>query len=359
VHYPQLNSLDRRIWDEELDAFCPARIFDVHTHSYRWDFNLDPNRDQGPYSKIGENYPNADWQALVECDRRLLPGRTVERLVFPFPFSPRCDFEAANRFVAKQISQHVRSGALMLVHPLMSAEYVEEQVRKHGFLGLKPYRTYSSTGDAVECRITDFLPRHQIAVANRMGLIIMMHLAKRDAIADPQNLADLLELSGEYAKSQWILAHCARSYSAWAIEEAAPHLRDLKNVWYDTSSVCESDSFDALFSTVGADRVMYGSDDAPVGVSRGKYVAFGRAWSFLSETNHSLELSHCDGRMTFTRYEQLRAMRRAALRVGLTSQQIEELFYFTASRLINKVQEGRQAHEIPQPHGKLTVRHHS
>ena len=345
---PQLNSLDRRIWEEELDEFCPNRIFDVHTHIYRWAFNLDPLRDQNGYKEIGQSYPEAGWSVLEECDLRLMPGREVHRLSFPFPFSPNCDFVASNQFVAEQVAAHPHSGALMLVHPQMSADFVEEQVRAHGFLGLKPYRTYSATGDAVECRITDFLPRHQLEVADRLGLIIMMHLAKRDAIADAENLSDVLELTSEYSRSQWILAHCARSYSAWAIERAAPLLRDLPNVWYDTSSVCESDAFDALFSNIGVDRVMYGSDDVPVGVMRGKYITFGRAWSFLSESNQQLALGHCDPRMTFTRYEQLRAMRRAALRTGLNSVEIDELFYATAVRLIRKVSE--QTSSTPAPH---------
>src|SRR5690606_4921364 len=133
------------------------------------------------------------------------------------------------------------------------------------------------------------------------------------------------------------------------------YLRDLKNVWYDTSSVCESDSFDALFSSVGVERVMYGSDDIPVGIMRGKYVSFGRAWSFLSESNHTLALSHCDGRMTFTRYEQLRAMRRAALRARLTARQIDELFYGTALRLVESARESLQASAVPSPHIKMTV----
>ena len=30
-------SVDRRIWDEELDEFVPQRVFDVHTHIYRWE----------------------------------------------------------------------------------------------------------------------------------------------------------------------------------------------------------------------------------------------------------------------------------------------------------------------------------
>ena len=86
-------------------------------------------------------------------------------------------------------------------------------------------------------------------------------------------------------------------------------------------------------AAVGPDRVMYGSDH-PVGVVRGKYITFGYAWAFLHEKNHSLGVTHCNPQMTFVLYEQLRAMRRAATRLGLTREQIEDLFYNTAAGLV-------------------------
>jgi glutamate-1-semialdehyde 2,1-aminomutase len=110
----------------------------------------------------------------------------------------------------------------------------------------------------------------------------------------------------------------------------------MPNTWFDTSSVCESDAIEALIRTVGIQRVMYGSDDVPVGVLRGKYVSFGYGWAYLSEQNHNLNLSHCDGRMTFTRFEQLRAMKRASLSTGLTEPQIEALFHDNAVSLIHR-----------------------
>ncbi len=334
----ELTSVDRRIWQEELDGFVPRRVFDVHTHIYRWEFYKDPAKDTSAYHKLlWPNYVEATWELADACDALLMPGRDVQRLSFPFPFAPPCDFEASNEFIASQTRDQPRSGALMLVHPSMSAHYVDEQVTRHGVLGFKPYRFYATSGDAVNCPLTEFMPEHQIAVAHERGLIIMMHLAKRDAIADPQNIADLVRLSAKYPNAKWILAHCARSYSAWAIEKAAKELKDLPNVWYDTSSVCESDAIEALCAGVGVERVMYGSDDIPVGVLRGKYIAFGFAWAYLSEANHSLNLSHCEPQMTFTRYEQLRAMRRAALRLGLNGAQIEALFHDTAAGLVDGV----------------------
>lgn len=338
----RLNDVDHRIWTEELEPFVPRQVFDVHTHYYRWELNTDPAKQSSPFADLGRDFPEASRAQLDAWDALLLPGRQVHRLSFGNPLWPARDFEASNRFVAEQTSHDSGSGALMLLYPSMSGNYLEEQIRAHGFLGFKPYRFHAATGDFVECRITDFLPEEQIAIAHRHRLIITLHIAKRDGIADQANIDDLLRLTEKYPNTQWILAHCARSYSAWVIERAAKSLRGLPNVWYDTSSVCESDAIEALMAGVGPERVMYGSDN-PVGVGRGKYIAFGYAWAFLSEKNHSLNLSHCNPQMTFVLYEQLRAMRRAAVRLKLTCAQIEDLFCNTAARLVQSVRHCRAA----------------
>jgi glutamate-1-semialdehyde 2,1-aminomutase len=70
-------------------------------------------------------------------------------------------------------------------------------------------------------------------------------------------------------------------------------------------------------------------------------VAFGYAWAYLSPDNQSLSLVHCDGRMTFARYEQLRAMRRAARRLKITAAQNQALFFDTAMQLVQSVRAER------------------
>ncbi len=342
-----LTDLDRRIWAEELEAFVPERVFDVHTHLYRWEHFLDPEKESSPYRPLlGEQWANASAALANECDRILMPGRRVARLAFPCPFPHPCDFDGSNAFLADELMASPESAGLMLVHPGMDSEHVEAEILRYGFLGLKPYRFYSRTGDAVECDITDFMVESQLAVANRYGLIVMMHIARRDAIADPRNQREMIRLCERYPNVRWILAHCARSYSSWAIERAADTLRALSNVWYDTSSVCETDAIYALMKTVGPERVMYGSDDIPIGVLRGKYVTFGYAWAYLSETNHQLGLSHCDARMTFTRYEQLRAMRRSAEMLGLDEGPRRALFHDTAAALVASVRQSLPSSRI-------------
>lgn len=331
----QPTDLDRRIWEEELEDFVPRQVFDVHTHIYRWAFNLNPDKATGPYAaSIGRYFPEVTTELADAVDAALMPGRSMERLAFPFPFAGQCDFAASNDYVAGEAAKSANSSALMLVHPGMDEAEILATLKRTGAIGLKPYLVYATNADRSEASITDFLPEHQIALADRLGLIIMMHLSKRRAISDPDNISEMQRLSEAYPRVRWILAHCARSYSAWAIEKAAASLRGLPNVWYDTSTVCEADALDALYTGVGVDRVMYGSDDM-IGPMRGKYIAFGFAWAFLSETNHQLSLGHCDGRMTYVRYEQLRAMKRGARQIGLTAAERQALFHDTARGLVD------------------------
>lgn len=71
--------MDRRIWNNELDPFVPKRVFDVHTHYYRWEHNTDPDKQTGPEANLGRDFPNVDRAYLDSWDTMLLPGRRVLR----------------------------------------------------------------------------------------------------------------------------------------------------------------------------------------------------------------------------------------------------------------------------------------
>jgi len=328
-----LREIDRRIWDEELAGFVPDRVIDAHTHVYDWTpevwrraGNAAP---EGPFA----TYPLADWETLEAIDRMLFPGREVHRIAFGNPLQV-CPLDQGNDYLAEQAGRDAKSAGLMLVRPELTGEAMAERVARQGFAGAKPYRMHAVSGDAVECRICDFLPEYQIEVLDRFGLMVMLHLSKSRSIADPENLEDLEALTRKYPRVQWVLAHCARSYYDRPLLLAAERLREMPNLWYEISSVCDADAMDVLLSVAGPERVMYGSDDVPVGITRGKYITFGYAWAELNEGNHTLGLSHCNPEMTFVRYESLRAFRRAVRRHGYGRAEIEKLFCGNAERLI-------------------------
>ena len=41
-----VNDLDRSIWQEELEGFVPARLYDMHGHLTRREFDLDPRPER-------------------------------------------------------------------------------------------------------------------------------------------------------------------------------------------------------------------------------------------------------------------------------------------------------------------------
>lgn len=276
---------------------------------------------------------------LDACYATLYPGRSLSYLMMGWVYR-RGDWNAANRFTAAQVEGDPQSVAFMLTPPSFTPKHVAEQVDRHGFRGLKPYRWWTS--DENECGITDMVPEPLLEVADDRGLIVMMHLGKGKAIADEQNLADLERLTRRYPNVQWILAHLARCLVPWPLEAAAERLRDVPNIWFDFSSVTCTDVFTVALTHFPHERIMYGSD-YPVDLMKGQYIGWGRGWAHLTEAMiESMGITHCDPRPTFIAYEVLRAARRAILAAGLGREAIEGIFCQNAMRLLGEGTEARK-----------------
>ena len=99
----KLNDLDRQIWEEELSDFVPKNIYDIHTHIYRWAFNLDIKKNSGPYSYQGKYFSEVTMELADYVDKIMMPDRTVSRLSFPFPYNYPCDFESSNKYVSNEV----------------------------------------------------------------------------------------------------------------------------------------------------------------------------------------------------------------------------------------------------------------
>ena len=328
-----LTDLDRRIWTEEIDPVMPERIFDIHTHVYLNEHigPDSPERQTTPF----QLYLSAGWDDLDAADALLLPGRDVHRVAFGFPFR-EVDFNALNRFTIEQSRKDEQSGAFLLVHPAMPRDHLEHQILEEGFAGLKPYRLYTTSGDPAESRITDFLPEHQLEVADRYGLPVVLQLSKRRGVADPDNIGDLERLTDRYGRVKWILAHCARGFYPQPLERVGDRLVKLDNVYYDTAAVCEYATYEYLLDLVGPGRLLYGSDDLPACADRGKYISWGEAWAHVNEQVLGRGRTHCDDSPTFIRYEVLRALCRAVRRSGLSGPEIDAIFRRTAASLLSE-----------------------
>ena len=320
---------DRSIWESELDDFVPDTVFDAHAHC--WDDAYAGTNDN-PESAL--RYPGGYTELKAHADE-IFPNRCTGFNLLGMPVAGM-DCRGFQEYMGRQIQLNPLHLASTAVVPDMTAEEMDSFIRKYRFTGLKPYRLHTS--DPANCRIRDYLPEAQMEVADAHRLTITLHLSRFDGIADEWNQRDLKELTAKYPNVRWILAHCARAFNAYTIEKSIFFLRELPNVWYDLSAVCDTRSHYLLMKHEDIRRLMFGSDNIIAGLDHGKYVTWGRGWQFF----RAGEQPHCDSRCTMVVYEQLRCMKQAAEMAGLSADDIERVFWRNAADLFGFAKEDVQ-----------------
>ena len=244
---------DRQIWEEELADFVPHRIYDTHIHPFSSDLVSDEHGEK-------YKYEDADFSTLQAWSKQIYPGRQVHYLVLGCP-ALGTDVDAHNRMMAEQVGADPLSRMNRLTTPADTPAQIERDVKERGFIGLKPYRIFSVTGDVEGCRIRDFLPERQLEVADDLELWVTMHLARADGCGDSLNLDDLEEYTTRrFSNVRWILAHCGRSFTYWSIRHGVDRLRDMPNIHYDLSAVCDVRPFVTLFQKEDHRRLFFGSE---------------------------------------------------------------------------------------------------
>ncbi|MGD9724169.1 MAG: amidohydrolase family protein [Pirellulales bacterium] len=318
---------DRALFDRELDSFVPPVIFDAHGHWYRAD-HFPADTVPG---LVKSGPATAGSAAFDEAMAQLIPGRRVEGLFFPFPHAG-LDVDAANEFLFHELAGRPGSRGQMLVRPEQDPEQIRETVRRCGFVGLKCYHVYSQHRPTFDSLIEEFLPEPQVRVAHEERLSITLHMVRSRALADPHNQATIRRYCQKYPDMRLILAHAARGFNPHHTILGIESLRGLANVWFDTSAVTDSGAVEAIVRTLGHERVLYGAD-FPVSHLRGRCVALGDRFFWISAANTNLDVPYDRIALALVGHESLRMLKVAALSLGLTDTQVEDIFNGNATRL--------------------------
>jgi len=318
---------DREFFARELENFVPARIFDAHAHLYRTAFQT------GGIPTLLQSFPEMGFSEFSAIIEDITPGRTTSGLFFGWP-SIENDLHANNDFVRDEVRRDPHSRAQMLVTPSMDPEFIRETVHRGGFVGLKCYHLFSTEKPTFDSRIPAYLPEEQVRIAHEEGLSITLHMVRARAIADPSNQEVIRSWATRYSNARFILAHAARGFNPYHTIEGIGALRGLGNVWCDSSAVTESGAYEAIVRTLGVDRLLYGSD-APVSHLRGRCVAIGDSFLWLSDANTKFSAAHSRLEPTLVGLESLRVMKLACWNLNLSDSQIEKIFWGNAAELYN------------------------
>jgi glutamate-1-semialdehyde 2,1-aminomutase len=338
MRFERCNDQDLALITKRIADFLPQQIFDAHAHLFNAQHfvfeNLYPMLK--PEKLLGiEEYRNAagEW----------LPKSSVEGLFFGFPNRGN-DRVAINRWMAAEIKKcgGKNSRVLALTSPKDKPDSVAAQISELGLVGVKPYHVYARDGDTGPADIEEFAPEWMWELCHSIRGVLMLHMVKYRAIADPKNQADIRRLCRKYPKCRLVLAHVARSFNYRHAREGLHTMADLDNVWVDMSAVTETEAIRCAIKVLGTKRVLYGSD-YPVTQLRGRCVALGDSFFWIYPTTANLDTTIPKTAGALVGVESLLCLREACEDAELSKSDIKDIFRNNALRLL-------------EPHLKKTAR---
>ncbi len=321
----RLSPLDERLV-REYAAFVPHRVFDIHAHL------VTPAANLGSHLQT----QTLGLDRYLQDMQRLMPATNIDALLFGFP-SRDNDRTHINSWLTAQLQSGASKGTfrgLVLTAPQDDREQVDRRLASGAFVGIKPYHVYAPGQDTSQAEIESFAPEWMWALCDAHEGLLMLHIMRDRALADPGNLATIRRLSLKYPRCRLMLAHIGRSFSYRAARDGLRQIADLGNVFVDTSAVTETDTIRKAIEVLGFERVLFGSD-YPITDLRGRCVATGESFTWLyPEPESDSPAAQSPTKMTLIGIESLLCLREACEDCGLGEPEIQAIFRGNACRLL-------------------------
>ncbi len=342
----EIKDTDREFYHKYLRDFLPENIIDIHTHVWLSRFrNNQPNSPARAVTWPSLVAKDNSIEDLFETYKLMFPDKKVTPLIFS-SVKANDKIDEANRYIS-DCSDREGVPALLYACPWWSASELESKILEGGFLGIKVYLNLSpSYIPESEIRIFDFLPHHQLEVIDKLGLIVMLHIPRKDRFKDPVNQSQILEIHDSYKNIKLIIAHVGRAYCNHDIGDAFDVLKRADRLLYDFSANTNSWIFEQLIKAVGPKRILFGSD-LPILRMRMKRIEKDGIYvnvvpkGMYGDVSGDRNMAEVEGmeaqELTFFMYEEIAAFRKAALSTSLSTNDIEDIFFNNAAGLIKCV----------------------
>ena len=332
----EMTEYDKSVYEKELKDFLPDEFIDFHTHLGRIAFDYE-GEFKGCSTWTKRVYDEMTAEDLKGAYDKMFANKKVTPLIFGDCVH---NIKQVNDYVYEK-GREFRWPTLYRTSYEMTAEELEENMKRGGFLGIKPFQTFSPAYiPANEIRIFDFLTHEHLEVMDRNGWIVMLHTPRGGRLKDALDLAQVMEIERKYPSLKLIVAHIGRAYAKEDIGDAFEILKNTRNLHMDfTANMCD-DVISACIEALGPERLIFGSD-MPIAIMRmyrivenGVYYNVVPRGLYGDVTNeaHMRETDETD--VTIMMYEQLRALKRVATNLHLSDKDIENIMYGNAKRLL-------------------------
>lgn len=340
-----LSDEDLKIFDEEISNFLPAEIIDSHVHLWKKDFfkeNISKNRlNQNPAldSDIIDGFTIEDFKNVTE---KIFPGKTYNGLFFGLPIK-EANLNKTNEYISGVC---IKNSSYGLFNPIPDLKEIPQDFFKNRFIGFKPYPDlvdFKAPEDFskldIDVSIFDFISKKVLEFCQDYGLILLIHLPRKDRLNDRRNIEEIKAIGEKYPNIKIVLAHAGRSYCFSDIKDSIGYLKGIKNLYVDTAMINSFSVNKVLLEELGSEKILYGSD-LPIATFKGKNIDINNRHYFVTSTPKPWSLSSSEMNLdsfTFSIYEIIRAIKLAADELKISNKQIEQIFYLNAQRMISDI----------------------
>ena len=310
---------------EKWMAGLPDKIMDVHAHIYRM---CDLGKQHSPYTDGPDVVGHDLWQEWMY--KFVGQSKKLSAIHVAPPCETVKEIEASNAFVLKEVEQTSDCKSLVLISPGMGRERVEQYLKDPNVVGMKPFSYYAEyDGPSSEAPLDTYLPEWAWQCAHDHGLMFLVHLMREKSLADPLNYEYIRTMAKKYPNARLMLDHCARGFNVETVTAGIEYVKDLPNVFFDTSSIGEVMPMYTVLKHGGLDRVVFGTD-FPLTQYRGRTLTIGDGFVWLGGKYIPSYL-----KPVLLGVENIRALQQTMEVMGLSSMQKEALFYNNAMHMIS------------------------
>jgi predicted TIM-barrel fold metal-dependent hydrolase len=232
----------------------PDTIIDSHVHAAPADCVDIDRMPEHILAHMMSTFPIASLEKSVASSELLTPGVEVRKLRFAHVF-PGVDHKKVNDYLTDESPEADRVALFGLSDSDDDIEYTREELRTDKYSALKMYYIAS---DPPKYGLYEYFPEPILEVAEQKGTPIILHL--------PHSLysssEEVLDLAGRYPDLKIVLAHVGVAHvprdELGAILSA---FSEHTNIYADTARVHDERIVASAISHLGADHVLYGSDE--------------------------------------------------------------------------------------------------
>jgi predicted TIM-barrel fold metal-dependent hydrolase len=343
-----LQPRERAFYEGEVAPYLPPAVLDFHTHiwdSANWkERPWDTDAAGGKYMVVEPYYPAG---RLAADGSAAFPDREYRAVVFGYPV-PAGDFRRENAFVRDDATTPGLY-PLMLAGKSLGADQSEirETLHQGPFLGYKVFLNWYGN-DYGSVTIEDMLSANEMAIANELSLVVLLHVPRSDRLADPVIQEGVRNLAAEYPDAQIVLAHCGRCYLPDQMRRAVGALSDLTNVFLDSSMVMDPLVLRMVIDELGPSRLLFGTD-YPVAAMKGRRVRVLDHWVDVVTPGYApsaYRSEAADIPATYMAVEIAVAVRDAGLSAGISESALHGIFFGNGMAVLERVNGGTTLAEV-------------